>query len=365
MFLKKISLTNFRNYDSLEFEFKKNKTLFIGKNAQGKTNLLEAVYYLSGLDSNRIRKDIELVKFGCDFASIKATVSRLDVDIELDVLINPPKNKLLKVNGIKKNKHKDFLRVLSVVNFSASDLMLLRGEPSDRRKWLDMAICQIYPGYEERLSKYNKIRLQKANYLNNFDISPDMLDVFNSQLAIASSNIVYLRMKFLDEIKKIAAEKHKNISKEELLNLKYESDTIKEFVSLSDMTEIFIKALNENKQKEIMRHSCLIGPHRDDICFEINNLDARRYASQGQQRTLVLALKLSELDIISDKTGENPVLLLDDVLAELDDIRQNYLLNSVKNGIQTIITSVDTLFFDERFLADVDIVSIKEGKIVN
>lgn len=118
------------------------------------------------------------------------------------------------------------------------------------------------PGYEERLSKYNKIRLQKANYLNNFDISPDMLDVFNSQLAIASSNIVYLRMKFLDEIKKIAAEKHKNISKEELLNLKYESDTVKEFVSLSDMTEIFIKALNENKQKEIMRHSCLISTQR-------------------------------------------------------------------------------------------------------
>lgn len=364
MFLKKISLKNFRNYDVLDFEFKKNKTLFTGKNAQGKTNLLEAVYYLSSLDSNRIKKDIELVKFNSDFSSISAVVDKDNVEIDLDILINPHKNKILKVNGIKKNKHKDFIRVLSVVNFAASDLMLLRGEPNDRRKWLDLAICQIYPQYLDKLSKYNKIRLQKANYLNNFNIKDDMLDVFNSQLAIASSNIVYLRMKFIEEIKKIALDKHKNISRNEEINIKYESDIIKEIIPLSDMTEIFSNALNENKQKEIMRQTCLIGPHRDDICFEINNLDARRYASQGQQRTLVLALKLSELDIISDKTGDNPVLLLDDVLAELDDIRQNYLLNSIKPDVQTIITSVDTLFFDEKFLYDVDIININGGKIV-
>ncbi len=364
MFLKSIGLKNFRNYGVLNYEFKKNKTLFIGKNAQGKTNLLEAVCYLSSLDSNRIKKDFELIKFGSDICQIAAVVQKDDVDINLEVLINPPKNKILKVNGIKKNKHRDFVRVLSAVNFSSADLLLLKGEPSDRRKWLDSAILQIYPAYFDKLAKYNKIRLQKANYLANFGISTDMLDVFNKQLAIASSNIVYLRMKYLNEIKKITAMKHFDISGGEKPDINYESDVIKEIVPINVMTELFTRALEENKQKEIMRQTCLIGPHRDDILFKINGTDARRFASQGQQRTLILALKLAELDIITLKTGTEPLLLLDDVLAELDDIRQNFLLKSIKPSIQTIITSVDAFFFDDSFLKDVEIVKIKEGSIV-
>ncbi len=364
MFLKNIKLKNFRNYSEVNFSFNKNKTLFTGKNAQGKTNLLEAVFYLAMLNSNRIKKDIELVKFDKDMAYISASVEKQGVNIDLDIVINPPKNKILKVNGIKKSKHKDFVRVLSVVNFSSSDLMLLRGEPSDRRKWLDLAITQVYPKYTDNLAKFNKIRLQKANYLSNFGINPDMLDVFNSQLAIASSNIVYLRLKFLEEIKSIASEKHKCISEFENLDIKYESAVIKELIPIDKMTELFLDVLNQNKEKEIIRQTCLVGPHRDDICFLINNLDARKYASQGQQRTIVLALKLSELDIISNKTGDNPLLLLDDVLAELDDKRQNFLLKSIKGEIQTIITSVDTFFFDKEFLSDVEIVNIENGEII-
>ena len=364
MFLKNLKLKNFRNYNELEFIFSKNKTLITGKNAQGKTNLLEAVYYLAALDSNRIKKDSELIKFREDYTSISGTVLKDGVEIGLEVLINPPKNKVIKVNGLKKNKHRDFIRVLSVVNFASSDLMLLRGEPADRRKWLDMAIVQVYPQYLDKLAKFNKIRLQKANYLSNFGVSSDMLDVFNSQLAIASSNIVYLRMKFLNEIKKIAKEKHKNISELENLDMRYESDIISEFVSIDKMTEIFMQALFDIKEKEIMRQTCLVGPHRDDVCFLINDNDARKFASQGQQRTLILALKLAELDIISEKTGDNPLLLLDDVLAELDDLRQNYLLKAIRPEIQTIITSVDTLFFDEKFLSDVEIVKIQEGKMI-
>ena len=364
MFLKNIKLKNFRNYNEFCFEFKKNKTLITGKNAQGKTNLLEAVYYLSALDSNRIKKDSELIKFNEKNSFISGSVIKNGADIELDVVINPPKNKVIKVNGLKKNKHKDFIRVLSVVNFSSADLMLLRGEPSDRRKWLDMAICQVYPQYTEKLAKFNKIRLQKANYLQNFGISGEMLDVFNSQLAIASSNIVYLRMKFLNEIEKIAQIKHKSISELENLNIEYESDVIENLIPIEKMTEIFLDALNNSKEKEIQRQTCLIGPHRDDICFSINKNDARKFASQGQQRTLILALKLAELDIISNKTGDNPLLLLDDVLAELDDKRQNFLLRSIKPEIQTIITSVDTFFFDEEFLEDVDIIKIENGKII-
>ncbi len=378
MFLKKLKLNNYRNYENLDFEFSKNKTLFVGKNAQGKTNLLEAVYYLSTLDSNRIKKDKELIKFNFEFCNIGAEVLKSGADIELDVIINPPKNKILKVNGIKKNKSRDFVRVLSTVSFSNSDLLLLRGDPSDRRKWLDNAICQVYPAYIDKINKYNKIRLQKANFLSDFQnrfgfayasknpgggSNYDMLDVYNAQLANSSANIMYLRMKFLSELKKIAKEKHLSISKDEILNIEYENTLSADFLPVSELSALCYDKLNEVKDEEIKKGQCLIGPHRDDIIFSINNLDARRYASQGQQRTIVLALKLSELDIIQEKINEMPVLLLDDVLAELDNLRQNYLLDTIKEGVQTIITSVDILAFENEFLKDVEIVHIENGKI--
>ncbi len=367
MFLKRLKLNNYRNYLELDFQFSKNKTLFVGKNAQGKTNLLEAVYYLSCLNSSRIKKDKELIKFDSEFCNINASVLKSDTDVELDILINPPKNKILKVNGIKKNKSRDFVRVLSTVSFSNSDLLLLRGEPSDRRKWLDNAICQVYPAYFDKLNKYNKIRLQKANFLSEFqggyNLNYDMLDVFNTQLANSSANIMYLRMKFLSEIKKIAHQKHLSISVDEDLDIKYENTIDVDFLNVSDLSILVYDKLNELKTEEIKKGQCLIGPHRDDVAFFINNLDAKRYASQGQQRTIVLALKLSELDIIQEKINEMPILLLDDVLAELDNLRQNYLLDTIKDGVQTIITSVDTLAFDDNFLKDVEIVNVNGGKI--
>ncbi len=377
MFLKRLKLNSYRNYETLDFEFSKNKTLFVGKNAQGKTNLLEAVYYLSCLTSNRIKKDKELIKFDSEFCNIGGEVLKTGTDIKLDIIINPPKNKILKVNGIKKNKSRDFVRVLSTVSFSNSDLLLLRGEPSDRRKWLDNAICQVYPAYLDKINKYNKIRLQKANFLSEFQgrfvfsagnggtgtSNYDMLDVYNMQLANSSANIMYLRMKFLSELKKIAKEKHLSISKDEELNIEYENTLSVGFLPVSELSTICYDKLNEIKDEEIKKGQCLVGPHRDDISFFINGLDSKRYASQGQQRTIVLALKLSELDIIQEKINEMPVLLLDDVLAELDNLRQNYLLDTIKDGVQTIITSVDTLAFDDKFLKDVEIVHIENGKI--
>lgn len=363
MFLKNIKLNNYRNYSSLEHDFKKRKTLFVGKNAQGKTNLLEAVYYLSALNSNRIKKDSELIKFGSNDCTISAQVYKNDVDVSLDVTINPPKNKILKVNGLKKNKSSDFLRVLSVVNFSSIDLMLMRGEPSNRRKWLDLAICQVYGAYYDKLAKYNKIRLQKSNFLTQFSHNDKMLDAFNTQLSITAANIIYLRVKFLSEIEKHANIMHKTVSNEENLTMIYESEVPKD-LGLKEMSVALYDKLCQIKDDEIRRAQCLCGPHRDDVSFFINEIDAKKYASQGQQRTLVLALKLAELEIIKEKTLEVPILLLDDVLAELDNVRQNYLLRAISDDVQTIITSVDTLAFDEEFLSDVEIIKIHSGKIV-
>ncbi len=364
MRLKNIELHNYRNYSDFIFDFQNKKTLIIGKNAQGKTNLLEAIFYLSSLNSNRINKDMELIGFGCDYTSIKATVIKEDYEIELEVIINPPKKKILKVNSIKKSKSKDFLRVLSVVNFCVEDLLLLRGEPSNRRHWLDNAICQIYPLYDEKLSKYNKIRLQKSNFLSQFDGNFEMLDVFNTQLSVAGANVIYLRQKFLSQIGRIATLKHTEIASSETLSLEYNSfvENTEKF-SPQELTQKLYEKLQEVKSDEIRRCQCLVGPHRDDISFYINGIDAKKFASQGQQRTIVLALKLAELEIIKEKNNDLPLLLLDDVLAELDNIRQNYLLNAVGDDVQTIITSVDTLAFDEKFLKNVEIIKIKEGRL--
>lgn len=363
MKLKKLVLKNYRNYGEFEYAFSNNKTLIVGKNAQGKTNILEAIYYLCALDSVRIKRDLELIKFNCDMASIKADVEKADCELDLEIIFNPPKNKILKVNGLKKTKSKDFLRVLSSVNFSTSDLALLRGEPKDRRKWLDLAIYQVYPLYFEHLSKFNKIRLQKANYLAQYQMNENMLDAFNEQISIASANVIYLRMKYLAEIEKIAKIKHLAMADNEDLSVKYQTIT-EEKLPVKELNELIYSKLKEVKEEEIRKAQCLIGAHRDDIDFYINGIDSKKYASQGQQRTIVLALKLAELEIIKDKTGETPLLLLDDVLAELDSTRQNYLLSAIENDIQMVITSVDTLAFDEEFLKSVDILHISDGMIV-
>lgn len=375
MFIKKIGIKNFRNYDDLEIEFNSNKILFIGKNAQGKTNILESVYYLSTLDSIRAKSDTELIKWGEDSCSLKAEIKKFDVDTELEIYINPPNRKKLKVNGLNKTKSSEFISNISTVSFTVNDLLLLRGSPEDRRKWLDIAISQIFPAYLERLNKYNKVRTQKNNCLKEFkgNINADtsMLDIWNEQLAITGSNIIYIRLNFLYELQKLAKEKHKQISSDENLSITYNSSIIgdincsEKYANGSEyILENFKQKLEEKKAEEIIRAQSIVGPHRDDISYFINNIEARKYASQGQQRTIVLSLKLGELELIKDKINTNAILLLDDVLAELDDLRQNFLLDAIGDETQTIITSVDTLHFKEQYLKDVEIFEIKDNKVL-
>ncbi len=375
MFVKSIELKNYRNYENLSINFNSDKILLIGKNAQGKTNLLESLYYLSCLSSARAKTDSELILWNKDFAKVKATVEKQELERELEITINPPKRKELKVNGVKKNKSSDFCTNLSVVSFSVNDLLLLRGVPDDRRDWLDMAISQIYPAYPDRISKYNKIRIQKNNHLKeikgNINADTSLLDVFNTQLAISGSNIIFLRLKFLKEIQKIAMEKHLQIAQKEILTTFYNSTvtseidfSIENIPTVEDIAQMFNQKLEERKLEEIIRAQSLVGPHRDDVSFLINDIEAKKFASQGQQRTIVLSLKLAELELIKEKINDTPILLLDDVLAELDNVRQNYLLNAIGSQTQTIITSVDTLHFDDEYLKDVEIFKISEGMVV-
>jgi len=358
MKIKRLGLKNYRNCADIKLEFPTKKTLIIGKNAQGKTNILESIYFLSDLKSPRTSVISDLIKFNEPNFEISAEVLKNDTDIELDYTYTAEKKRELKINKVKSTP-KDFKLVVKTVLFSTKDLMLLRGAPEDRRNWLDRAISQIYPAYDERLSKYDKIRIQKNNLLKNEIIDEALLDIYNEQLAITGANIIYLRKKFLKEIEKIAAQKHKLISELEEFTLNYTcpKDEVEE---ISDYLK---QELTERRKEEFGRRQACVGPHRDDIEFMINGLDATKFASQGQQRTLVLSLKLSELEIIKEKTGFYPILLLDDVLAELDDRRQNYLLKSIDDNTQTIITSVDTLLFEQEFLKDVTIYKVDGGKI--
>ncbi|MFA6990006.1 MAG: DNA replication/repair protein RecF [Candidatus Gastranaerophilaceae bacterium] len=376
MFLKHIELLNYRNYEGCSLDFDSNKTVLIGDNAQGKTNLLESIYYISNLSSFRSNSDKELILWQKDFARIKCVLNKSDTDIELDVWINPPKKKVIKVNGIKKSKYSDFIGNLAVVSFGVDDLLLLRGAPENRRKWLDNSISQIYPAYADRMAKFNRIRNQRNNLLKSFagninisETQKQTVSIWDDQLVVTGSNIIYLRLKYLKEIYETALSRHLIISSNsEKLSFSYystilgEVDTTEELINPDKIAENFGEKIKENLNQEIIRAQTLFGPHRDDINFYINDIKAVSFASQGQQRTIVLSLKLAELDLIRQKTGETPLLLLDDVLAELDSFRQNYLLESISNNIQTIITSTDVNNFKENFLEDVKIIKIENGR---
>jgi len=356
-----LKLKNYRNCKDIELDLNSKKILIIGKNAQGKTNILESIYFLSTLKSQRTINNLELINFEEKTVEINAEVEK-NSSIELDFYYDKEKKREIKVNKLKTRPKES---VLKTVLFSTQDLLLLRGTPQNRRDWLDVAISQIYPAYDDRLNKYNKIRVQKNNFLKEYSQNDTLFEVYNEQLTILGSNIIYLRKKFLKEIEKIAQEKHSTISQSEQLTIKYDCNFLNEDdIEIEEISEKFKQKLEERKKEEIQRGQSLVGPHRDDIIFYINGQESTKFASQGQQRTIVLSLKLAELDIVTQKTGEPPVLLLDDVLAELDDIRQNYLLKTINESTQTIITSVDTLLFDEKFLEGVMVYKIEHGKIL-
>lgn len=374
MFINYLQLKNFRNYDMAEINFSRRKTLLIGKNAQGKTNILESIYFLSCLTPLNAKNDSELIKWGSIISSIKANITKNEIDTDLETIMQQGKKKILKVNGLKKTKSSEFITQFSVVCFSVSDLLLLRGTPEDRRNWLDGAISQLYPAYYERILKYNKIKTQKNNYLKNLKngvpLDQALLSVWNAQLVTCGANIIYLRMKFLSEIQKIAQNRHNHIANTEELSISYETKLgyifnaqTDDVPSVEKIAQQFEQRLLEREQEELIRAQSLVGPHRDDVAYFINGIEAKKFASQGQQRTIVLSLKLAELEMIEKHLGQSPILLLDDVLAELDDLRQNYLLTSIKSNTQTIITSVDTLHFKEEYLNDVEIFKISQNSI--
>lgn len=332
MIIKSLELENFRNYDSLHLNFDEGTNILYGDNAQGKTNVLEAIYVSATTKSHKGSKDKEIIHFSKEEAHIRTFLSKGDMDYRVDMHLRKSKSKGIAINGQKLKKAAELLGLLNVVFFSPEDLSIIKNGPSGRRSFVDMELCQLDKYYLYNLNQYNKIINQRNRLLKDFYFNPDLKDtitVWDSQLVSYGRQIIEARMKFVEHLNMIIKQIHKNLSggKEEL-RITYEPDVI---------CEDFERNLSLNMERDIKLKFTGVGPHRDDFGFMVNGIDIRKYGSQGQQRTAALSLKLAEIELVKQITKDHPVLLLDDVLSELDSNRQNYLLNSIGN-IQTIIT---------------------------
>ena len=332
MIIKSIKLENFRNYENLELSFEKGTNILYGDNAQGKTNVLEAVYLSATTKSHKGSKDKEIIRFGQDEAHIRTNLDKEGMEYRVDMHLKKSKSKGIAVNGQHLKKAAQLLGLLNVVFFSPEDLSIIKNGPSERRRFVDMELCQIDKYYLYNLNQYNKIVNQRNKLLKDFYHNTDIyetLHVWDMQLVTYGKQITERRKEFVDQLNEIIYGIHKNLSggREELV-IVYEPDT---------EAENFEYELQKFREKDIKYKMTSVGPHRDDFSFVVNGVDIRKYGSQGQQRTAALSLKLSEIYLVEKIIKDKPVLLLDDVLSELDSSRQSCLLDSI-HDIQTLIT---------------------------
>lgn len=334
MKIKSLKLKNFRNYDLLKLDFDGSTNIFYGNNAQGKTNILEAVYLSGTTKSHRGAKDRDIIQFKHDESHIEMIVEKNGISYQLDMHLKKNSPKGIAVNKIPIRKASELFGIVNLVFFSPEDLNIIKNGPAERRRFIDLELSQLDKVYLNDLSNYNRIVNQRNHLLkeigfNNQDNLRDMLDIWEMQLIQYGDKIIERRKGFVEDINKIISSIHKKLTggKEELRVI-YEP-------SNGEMS--LEQALNRSRERDIRIKSTSVGPHRDDICFMIGDMDIRKYGSQGQQRTAALSLKLSEIELVKQMIHDTPVLLLDDVLSELDKHRQNYLLDSI-HDIQTLIT---------------------------
>lgn len=371
MYLKSLHLKHFRNYSDQAVEFTAAKTIIVGNNAQGKSNLLEAVSLLATLRSHRVSRDRDLVQDGASIGEISAVCDRHASPLELKIRLRHEGRRTLAINSVAVNRHLDFLGQVHAVLFSSLDLDLVRGGPEARRDWLDDILVQLEPIYSNLLQQFNQVLRQRNALLktarqSSIAPNPEQMLLWNMQLAVSGTRITRRRSRLVQRLIPIAQHWHNSISGgSELLEITYaprfdfiETDS-PEAIQLAFLAQIQTKSIVEQHQG-----TSLVGPHRDDVNLTINQTPAREYGSQGQQRTLVLALKLAELELIESVVGEPPLLLLDDVLAELDLQRQDQLLGAIEDRVQTIITTTHLGSFDAHWLDSAQVFQVKNGTVL-
>ena len=332
MYIKSIELMNFRNYENLAMDFHPEKNILYGDNAQGKTNILEALYYCGMTKSHKGSKEKEIIKMNEKEAHIRMFVEKKGVTRKIDMHLKRNKAKGVAIDGIPIRKSGELIGLVNIVFFSPEDLRIIKHGPSERRRFVDMELCQLDKVYYHDLAKYNQIINQRNNLLKQISFNQNLLgtlDIWDEQLIECGLRIIKRRAQHIKHLNEIVAPIHEKLSGgRENLVLQYEANAT---------VEDFALKVSQNRERDLFQKMTNVGPHRDDILFSIQDIDIRKYGSQGQQRTAALSLKLAEIEVMKQAVGENPVLLLDDVLSELDRNRQNYLLDSIQD-IQTIIT---------------------------
>lgn len=368
MHIEQLQLKNYRNYQSLDISFADKVNVIIGQNAQGKTNLMEAIYLLAFTKSHRTPREKELIRWENEFAKVTGRIKKRNQSFPLEVIIST-KGKKAKLNHIEQRRLSDYIGSLNVVMFAPEDLTLVKGPPQTRRRFIDMELGQIQPTYIYHLGQYLKILKQRNHLLKQMQRKKvhdrTMLHVLTEQLATHAAVILERRFSFLELLQTWARPIHHGISRQlETLNIKYSpSIEVLEQDNKEKIESIYLNKFVEIEEKEIERGSTLVGPHRDDILFYVNDKNVHTYGSQGQQRTTALSVKLAEIELIHNEVGEYPILLLDDVLSELDDYRQSHLLNTIQGKVQTFVstTSVDGINHDT--LTKAELFHISNGEV--
>lgn len=375
MYLQSLYLKNFRNYTDQWVEFNAPKTILVGQNAQGKSNLLEAIELLATLKSHRTSRDRDLIQGGQETGLIKARLERNYVEQELALTLRQSGRKNLSLNQENVRRQFDFLGVINAVQFSCLDLDIVRGAPEVRRHWLDTLLIQLEPIYSHILTQYQHILKQRnallkklrqqqeeSQPLNTFDL--EQLPLWDQQLAEMGSRVSRRRARVLTRLAPLAQAWHQQISGQtEFLAIAYEPNIVWPEDDPQSVQQAFLAKIEQRRMAEQQLGASVVGPHRDEIALSINQTPAKSYGSQGQQRTLVLALKLAELSLIEEVVGEPPLLLLDDVLAELDLQRQNQLLAVIQDRFQTLITTTHLQGFDDQWRKASQILTVQGGQI--
>jgi len=345
MYVERIHLKNYRNFNEIDIDLNEKLNIFIGNNAQGKTNLLESIFVSSIGKSFRFSKDENLISKKEDNSSVNVKFIREsdEKDIKIDFLKGSKKK--IKINGLSLEKYSELVGLTNVVVFSPDSVNLIKGSPVERRRYLNVELSQIKPNYKYLLTRYNKILIQRNNLIKKIVENPKhkkVLPIWNEHLINTGTDIIMYRLDYLKKIGKLAGKIHQEISGgTEILNATYKSNLGKiNSLGKNEIVNIFNNKIEKSLEREIIRKSTLYGPHLDDIEILINGMDSKFYSSQGQKRTAALSLVMAEIDIIHEENDEYPVLLLDDVLSELDNNRKNYLIRFT-DKVQTIITSTD------------------------
>lgn len=366
MWIKKIKLINFRNYQDQTINLNQNLNIILGNNAQGKTNLLESIYICSTGGSFRTNRDNELINFNSKESYIGINYESRGLNKLIEVKLEKNNKKRIKINKLEIKKLKDLQSGLSVVLFSPDDLDLIKGGPSIRRSFLDKTISEIRPIYKYNLARYNKILYQRNSILKSQKKETDIksiMEIFNMQIIEVGASITLYRKIFLEELNDIIKPIHLNLTDgKENLKLNYNSSFKIFEYNLNSIKEEFNRQLEKNYKKDIILGTTSVGPHRDDFNIYLNDKDARNFGSQGQQRTSVLSIKLAEVEAIKKEIGEYPILLLDDVFSELDEKRRDFLTNYLKKS-QTMVTATSIKDIGKIEDINVSIHKIKNAQI--